>query len=260
MMRFQDKVAIVTGSSRGIGRGIALRLAQEGCHVVVNGTDASAIDTVCREIEALATGATAIAARADVSKETEVDLLFDRWRDHFSRLDILVNNAGIWQSTPFYEMSREEWDRLLGVHLQGFFYCTRRAVDIMIEQGFGTIISISSVSDLRAHEKAVAYDAAKGAILAATRAIAVDLGKFGIRVNAISPGPIYVENWDNFTTPESLERAGQQVALRRIGRPEDVAGVAAFLASKDAAFITGQTIYVDGGLAAQARPPESQTT
>lgn len=106
-------------------------------------------------------------------------------------------------------MTREEWDRALGVHLQGFFYCTRRAVDIMIEQKFGTIISISSISDLRAHEHAVAYDAAKGAILAATRAIAVDLGRFGIRVNAVSPGPIYVENWDNFSPACIAAHLGQ---------------------------------------------------
>ena len=157
-------------------------------------------------------------------------------------------------------MSREEWDTILGIHLQGFFYGTRRAADIMVSQRSGNIISISSVSDLRAHENAAAYDAAKGAILAGTRAIAVDLGKYGIRVNAISPGPIYVENWDNFTTPEKLERAGQQIILRRIGRPEDVAGVAVFLASEDASFITGQTIYVDGGLSAQARPPGGQAT
>jgi len=215
---------------------------------------------VCREIEAMGTGARAVAAPADVSREEQVESIFDVWRSNFDRLDILVNNAGIWQSTPFNEMRREEWDTVLGVHLQGFFYCTRRAVDIMVPQRSGNIVSISSVSDLRAHENAAAYDAAKGAILAGTRAIAVDLGIYGIRVNAISPGPIYVENWDNFTTPEKLERAAQQVVLRRIGKPEDVAGAAVFLVSEDASFITGQTIYVDGGLSAQARPPGGQAT
>jgi 3-oxoacyl-[acyl-carrier protein] reductase len=259
-MRFKDQVAIVTGSSRGIGRGIALRLASEGCHVIVNGLEQDEIDAVCRQIEEMGTGARAIGVRADVSKAAEVDAIFDAWRHNFDRLDILVNNAGIWQSTPFYEMSQEEWDRVLGVHLQGFFHCSRRAVDIMMAQRAGTIISISSVSDTRAHERAVAYDAAKGAILAATRAMAVDLGEFGIRVNAVSPGPIYVENWDNFTTPERLEQAAKQLPLRRIGTPKDVSGVVAFLASEDAAFITGQTIYVDGGLLAQARPPGGQAT
>lgn len=259
-MRLKEQVAIITGSTRGIGRGIARRFAQEGCHVIINGHRREDVETVCREIEAMGTGARAVAAPADVSREEQVESIFDVWRSNFDRLDILVNNAGIWQSTPFNEMRREEWDTVLGVHLQGFFYCTRRAVDIMVPQRSGNIVSISSVSDLRAHENAAAYDAAKGAILAGTRAIAVDLGIYGIRVNAISPGPIYVENWDNFTTPEKLERAAQQVVLRRIGKPEDVAGAAVFLVSEDASFITGQTIYVDGGLSAQARPPGGQAT
>jgi len=259
-MRLKDQVALITGSTRGIGRGIARRFAQEGCHVIINGRKREDVEVVCREIEAMGTGVRAVAAPGDVAQEAEVQGMFDVWRNHFERLDILVNNAGIWQSTPFEEMSRKEWDTILGIHLQGFFYCTRRAVDIMVAQRAGNIVSISSVSDLRAHEKAAAYDAAKGAILAGTRAIAVDLGKYGIRVNAISPGPIYVENWDNFTTPEKLERAGQQIILRRVGKPEDVAGVAVFLASEDASFITGQTIYVDGGLSAQARPPGGQAT
>jgi 3-oxoacyl-[acyl-carrier protein] reductase len=259
-MRFQDKVAIITGSSQGIGRGIARRLAQEGCHVIVNGLESENIEQVCLQIRAMDSGARALGIRADVSREDEVDRIFQLWREHFARLDILVNNAGIWQKTPFYEMPRAEWDQVLGVHLQGFFYCSRRAADIMVKQKFGTIISTSSVSDLRAHEHGVAYDAAKGAILAATRAMAVDLGPFGIRVNAVSPGPIYVENWDRFSTPDGRVKAGQQLPLRRIGTAEDVAGVVAFLASDDAAFITGQSIYVDGGLTAQARPPGSQPT
>lgn len=259
-MRFKEQVAIVTGSSRGIGRGIALRLAREGCSIIVNGLESEEVDAVCRQIEDLESGARALPVPADVSREEEVQRIFDVWERQFERLDILVNNAGIWQSTPFNEMTRREWDRVLAVHLQGFFYCTRRAATIMTQQRAGNIISISSVSDARAHENAAAYDAAKGAIRAATRAIALDLGRFGVRVNAISPGPIYVENWDNFATPESIERSAQQLPLGRIGRPEDVAGAAAFLASEDASFITGQTIYVDGGLTAQARPPGDQTT
>lgn len=259
-MRLKGQVAIITGSTRGIGKGIAKRFAQEGCHVIINGRSPDDVVAACREIDAMQTGVRAVPAPGDVAHEEDVQSIFDVWRREFDHLDILVNNAGIWQSTPFEEMSREEWDRVLGVHLQGFFFCTRRAADIMVRQRSGNIVSISSVSDLRAHEKAAAYDAAKGAILAGTRAIAVDLGKYGIRVNAISPGPIYVENWDNFTTPEKVERAGQKVILRRIGRPEDVAGAAVFLVSEDATFVTGQTIYVDGGLSAQARPPGDQAT
>jgi 3-oxoacyl-[acyl-carrier protein] reductase len=259
-MRFQDKVAIVTGSSRGIGKAIARRLAQEGCQVIINGIEEDDVDQVCRQINETSAMRRALGICADVSREDEVERIFDLWRKNFARLDIMVNNAGIWQKTPFYEMPRTEWDHVLGVHLQGFFYCSRRAADIMVKQRYGTIISTSSVSDLRAHEHGVAYDAAKGAILAATRAMAVDLGPFGIRVNAVSPGPIYVENWDRFSTPEGRAKAGQQLPLRRLGTPDDVASVVAFLASEDAAFITGQSIYVDGGLTAQARPPGTQQT
>lgn len=259
-MRFKDKVAIITGSASGIGRGIARRLAQEGCHVIVNGLEPTAIEQVCGEIQDLGTGARVLGVRADVAQEDQVEQIFQVWRQNFDRLDIMVNNAGVWQKTPFYEMPRAEWDHVLSIHLQGFFYCSRRAADIMVKQRYGTIISVSSISDLRAHEHAVAYDAAKGAILAATRAMAVDLGPFGIRVNAVSPGPIYVENWDRFSTPEGRIKAGQQLPLRRIGTAEDVSGVVAFLASDDAAFITGQSIYIDGGLTAQARPPGGQPT
>ncbi len=259
-MRFKDRVAIVTGSSHGIGRGIALRLASEGCHVIVNGRKQEAIDEVCHGVESCGSGARAIGVRADVAKEEEVEKLFEVWRKNFDRLDIMVNNAGVWQKTPFHQMTRAEWDFILGIHLQGFFYCSRRAADIMTKQRFGTIISVSSVSDARAHEHAVAYDAAKGAILAATRAMAVDLGPFGIRVNAVSPGPIYVANWDNFSTPQGREAQALQLPLRRIGNADDVAGVVAFLASEDASFITGQTVYIDGGLTAQARPTGTQVT
>lgn len=259
-LRFADRVAVVTGSSRGIGRAVALRLAAEGCHVVVNSDSPDGLDAVCSEIESTGTGATALPVVADVADEVACGRLFEECASRHGRLDVLVNNAGVWQSVSFHEMDSAEWNRVLGVHLHGFLNCSRHAVDVMVPQRHGSIISVSSVSDSRAHERAVAYDAAKGAILAGSRAMAVDLGPFGIRVNCVSPGPICTENWAAHATPESTERAKNEVPLRRLGTPEDVASVVAFLASEDASFVTGQTIYIDGGLSAQARPPGGQPT
>ncbi|MES1248322.1 MAG: SDR family NAD(P)-dependent oxidoreductase [Actinomycetota bacterium] len=256
--RLSGRTALVTGSTRGIGLGIADRLAAEGCTVVVNAEDAAEVERVRDELARAHPDAAVVGAAADVSDETSVARMFAEVGETLGSLDILVNNAGIWQSTRFDEMESAEWNRVLGVHLHGFLNCSRRAVDLMPDGG--VIISISSVSDTRAHERAVAYDAAKGAILAGSRAMAVDLGPRGIRVNCVSPGPIQTENWIAASTPESTARATAELPLRRLGTPADVAAAVCFLASDDAAFVTGQTLYVDGGLTAQARPAGGQPT
>lgn len=254
------RTALVTGSTRGIGRGIASRFAAEGCNVVVNAPDASEVEHVRADLADSFPTVKIAGLAADVADETAVTRLFEHTADRFGRLDILVNNAGVWQSVRFDQMESAEWNRVLDVHLHGFLNCSRRAVDLMVPQGGGAIVSISSISDSRAHERAVAYDAAKGAILAGTRALAVDLGPLGIRVNCVSPGPIRTENWEAAATPESTARAEAELPLRRLGTPSDVAAAVCFLASDDARFITGQTIYVDGGLTAQARPAGGQPT
>ena len=253
------RTAVVTGSTKGIGFGVATRFAAEGCNVVVNAPEEDAVDRVRAELARSFPEVEVAGAAADVADEMAVARMFEHVAGRFGGVDILVNNAGIWQSTRFDEMNSAEWNRVLGVHLHGFLNCSRRAVDLMVPQG-GVIVSISSVSDERAHERAVAYDAAKGAIRAGTRAMAVDLGPLGIRVNCVSPGPIRTENWDAAATPESTARAEAELPLRRLGTPADVAAAVCFLASDEARFITGQTIYVDGGLTAQARPAGGQPT
>jgi NAD(P)-dependent dehydrogenase (short-subunit alcohol dehydrogenase family) len=253
------RTALVTGSTRGIGFGIADRLAAEGCSVVVNAPAADEVARVRDDLARTHPEVDVVGAAADVADEAAVAHMFGEVAARFGGLDILVNNAGIWQSTRFDQMESAEWNRVLGVHLHGFLNCSRRAVDLMAASG-GVIVSISSVSDTRAHERAVAYDAAKGAILAGSRAMAVDLGPLGIRVNCVSPGPILTENWKVAATPESTARAEAELPLRRLGTPNDVAAAVCFLASDEASFVTGQTIYVDGGLTAQARPAGGQPT
>jgi 3-oxoacyl-[acyl-carrier protein] reductase len=254
------KTAVVTGSTQGIGFGIASRFAAEGCNVVVNAPDANEVEVVSADLARAFPDVGVTGAAADVADESAVARLFEHAAERFGSVDILVNNAGIWQSTPFDRMDSAEWNRVLGVHLHGFLNCSRRAVDLMVPRGGGAIVSISSVSDERAHERAVAYDAAKGAIRAGTRAMAVDLGPLGIRVNCVSPGPIRTKNWEAAATPESTARAAAELPLRTLGTPADVAAAVCFLASDEARFITGQTIYVDGGLSAQARPAGGQPT
>jgi 3-oxoacyl-[acyl-carrier protein] reductase len=254
------RAALVTGSTRGIGFGIADRMAAEGCDVVVNAPDGEEVDRVREALARAHPTVRILGVAADVADEPAVERMFELVAEQIGGVDILVNNAGVWQSTRFDEMESREWNYVLGVHLHGFLNCSRRAVDQMAARGGGAIVSISSVSDTRAHERAVAYDAAKGAILAGSRAMAVDLGPLGIRVNCVSPGPIVTENWAAAATPESTARAKAELPLRRLGMPADVAAAVCFLASDQASFVTGQTLYVDGGLTAQARPAGSQPT
>lgn len=254
------RTALVTGSTRGIGFGIADRMAAEGCNVVINAPDEEEVDRVRSALGRAHPDVRVLGIAADVAEEPAVDRMFQMVAQQVGGVDILVNNAGIWQSTRFDEMESAEWNHILGVHLHGFLNCSRRAVDQMVARGAGAIVSISSVSDARAHERAVAYDAAKGAILAGSRAMAVDLGPLGIRVNCVSPGPIKTENWVAAATLDSTARAEAELPLRRLGTPADVAAVVCFLASDEASFVTGQTLYVDGGLTAQARPAGGQPT
>ena len=253
--RLVGKVAVVTGSSRGIGRGIAERLAAEGAKVVVNGQHTKTVEAVATALRDA--GAEAIAVQADVGVRDQVDRMFDEAVAAFGGVDILVNNAA-WtsQAVHFLEMDEQHWDTSLRTNLKSAYLCSHRAANLMVDQDRpGSIICISSFAAARSHRFMADYDASKGGMEAFTRAIALDLAPFGIRANVVGPGPIHTETHDRRGLDIARQRA-QTVPLGRSGSPHDIAGAVAFLASEDAGFITGQIIYVDGGMLAQLRPPQ----
>ena len=249
--RFSNKVVIVTGAAHGIGRAIARRFAEEGAHVIVNDVNSAGVEAAVREITA--NGGSALAGVADVSNKSAVDALFDTVLERFGTVDVLVNNAGLIDvERHFLEGDEAWWDRVLAVNLKGVFLCSLRAAHVMAPKRRGVIINMSSGGATHSHRGMAAYDASKGGIEALTRAMALDLAPYGIRVNALIPGSIDTQGM----APEIKRERGQTIPLGRVGEPEEMAGPAAFLASDDASYITGHTFAVDGGLLAQQRSPQ----
>jgi NAD(P)-dependent dehydrogenase (short-subunit alcohol dehydrogenase family) len=247
------QVAIVTGSSRGIGKGIALRLAREGMKVVVNSRTPATVEATAAEMRAL--GADVLAAPADVGRTAGVDRLFDQALRAFGTVDLLVNNAANLQRVHFFEADEALLDDELASNIRGPYMCAYRAAEVMREAGGGNIVHISSVGGLRAHWSGLPYDVTKGAIDAMTRAMALELAVYGIRVNAVAPGATRTER----TLPPEhprLQAVARRVPLGRFGLPLEIGAAVAFLASPDASYITGQVIYVDGGITAQLSPPD----
>lgn len=242
----QDKIALVTGSSKGIGKGIALELAKAGCHLAVNyARDAAGAEKTAAEVEAL--GRRAITVGADVGSSADVDRMFAAVLEAFGRIDILVNNAGVQTWKPLLELEEAEWDRVIGTNLKGTFLCTQRAARRMKDTGGGAIINIGSGCNKWAFPRLVDYTASKGGIEQFTKVAAVELGKYKIRVNCVAPGSVEVER----TKEEAGDYAATWSALTplgRIGLPEDVGRAVVFFASRQADFITGQTVWVDGGV------------
>ncbi len=243
-MDLSDKVAIVTGSARGIGRAIALKLAEVGATVVV--TDIAEAESVAEEIRTMNRQSSAILA--NVSLSSDVAKLVDTTVSNYERVDILVNNAGITRDQLVMRMSDEDWDKVLEVDLKSVFLCTRAVLRPMMKQRWGRIISISSIVGIMGNPGQANYAAAKAGIIGFTRTIAREVGSRGITANAIAPGFI-----DTKMT-EQLEENQRQELMNRIplgylGSPRDVAEAVAFLASKEARYITGQVLGVDGGMA-----------
>ena len=248
MNRLEDKVAIVTGASRGIGKAVALEFARQGAQlVVVAVTDEAAAEEVTDAIKAL--GREAISVMADVSQRAEVDALVQAAVDRFGKVDILVNNAGIISPTPLMQLTEKQWDRTMEVHLKGTFNCAQAVAQRMMECGGGKIINVAAPSALGGSMLGVAdYAAAKGGIVAFTITAARELAPFRITVNCVSP-VVYTRMTDLLMEVDqsTLEQRTARIPLGWYGQPEDVAPTFVFFASKDADYITGQVLAVDGG-------------
>jgi 3-oxoacyl-[acyl-carrier protein] reductase len=250
MTRLADKVALVTGAARGIGAATARRLAADGADVAV--IDQREQDTGEMVAAIREAGGSAVGIGCDVADAGQVEAAFARTVNELGRLDILVNNAGVIRDNLLFKMTEDDWDTVMSVHLRGAFLCSREAQKHMVAQKSGKIVNLSSTSALGNRGQAN-YSAAKAGIQGFTRTLAIELGPFGINVNAVAPGFIATAMTDATARrvgvePEQFrEAAAAAVPLGRIGLPEDIANVVAFLVSEDASYVTGQTIYVDGG-------------
>lgn len=246
MRKLEGKVAVVTGASRGIGRAIALKLADEGAKVVVNysGSQAKAEEVVAMIQE---NGGEAIAVQASVSQTEEVTALMDAAVKTFGSLDILVNNAGITRDNLIMRMKEEEWDDVLNTNLKGVFLCTKAVTRQMMKQRAGRIINISSIVGVAGNAGQANYVAAKAGVIGLTKTTAKELASRNILVNAIAPGFIETEMTEQL--PEDIKQGMlTQIPLAKLGQPEDIAKAVAFLASDDANYMTGQTLHIDGGM------------
>jgi glucose 1-dehydrogenase len=248
------KVALVTGAGSGIGHAIATRFGREGALVAVNYFGhAEEAKRLARELEACCTRS--LAHEADVSRRDQVHQMIARVVDELGPVDVLVNNAGFGEAAPFLEIDEESWDRVLSVDLTGAFFCAQACAAVMKESGGGSIVNISSIHEDLPFEGYTSYCAAKGGMRMLMRNAAVELARFGIRVNNIAPGPIAVERTEPLRDdPERAEVLRRAVPLGRMGEPEEVAEVALFLASQRASYVTGSTYYVDGGMLRHTEP------
>ncbi|MCJ7839608.1 3-oxoacyl-[acyl-carrier-protein] reductase [Lederbergia sp. NSJ-179] len=245
-MKLEDKVAIVTGASRGIGKEIAITLAKEGANIVVNysGNKEKAKETLD---EIIAMGRKAIIYQCDVSDPDAVQFMIKETIQQFGKVDVLVNNAGITRDNLLMRMKETEWDDVIDTNLKGVFNCTKSVSRQMMKQRAGRIINISSVVGSSGNPGQANYSAAKAGVIGLTKTSALELASRGITVNAISPGFITTDMTDQLPG-ETKEAMLKQIPLGTLGEPEDIARAVVFLASDDAKYITGQTLHVNGGM------------
>lgn len=244
-MRLKDKVAIVTGSARGIGKATALKFAQEGAKVVVCDVNLDQVNETVEEIKRL--GFEAVGFKMDVTDRAEIETVIAATVAQLGKLDCIVNNAGITADNTLLKLAEAEWDRVIDINLKGVYNCAQAAAAVMADQGFGVILNASSVVGLYGNFGQTNYAAAKWGVIGMTKTWAKELGKKGIRVNAVAPGFILTPMTEKM--PEKvLDLMKDKAPLKSLGYPEDVANAYAFLASDEARFITGTVLSVDGGI------------
>ncbi|MBN2239448.1 MAG: SDR family oxidoreductase [Dehalococcoidales bacterium] len=251
-----DRIAVVTGGAKGIGKGICLKFADEGCDVVVNAMHIEGAEKVADEIRSR--GRRALAIAADVSDSSQVNAMMSRTLEEFGKIDILVNNAGGITAAgegPIEEISEEDWDRIIDINLKGQFLCCKAVVPHMKENRYGKIVNVSSMGAIHPPAPIVHYHSAKGGVLSLTTNLAFELASHNITVNAILPGPVYTEFFVELLKDSSEEekeaffsKLTGNVPMHRMGIPEDIAGVALFLASDLSSYVTGESINAGGGL------------
>jgi len=243
--QLKDKVALITGAGRGIGEMIALTLAAEGAKIIVNDVDTASAQEVAQKLNS--TGSCAIAVSANIADRNEVNQMFSKAKDEFGTIDILVNNAGITRDNLFVNMTDDEWDLVMDINLKGVFNCTQEAAGIMKEQNAGKIVNLTSASAQLGNVGQVNYTASKAGVIGMTKTLAKELARYNINVNAVAPGFI-----DTPMTQKIPDRVKDMILLTiplgRAGKPEDIARVVKFLATEDAAYITGQVISCNGGM------------
>lgn len=245
--RLQDRVAIITGGAKGIGKATALKMAHEGALVIVLDILSEEASRVADELNSL--GAKARAMTADVSKKNEVDQMVEQTLKQFGKVDILVNNAGIVRPALLEDVKEEDWDRVVSVNLKGTFFCTQAVLPTMKKNKYGKIVNIGSRASLGKSDRTV-YAATKAGLIGVTRTWALELAPHNINVNYVGPGPIATELFKS-VNPEGSEKTKaiiSAIPLQRMGQPQDVANLISFLASDEASFITGQAIFICGGI------------
>lgn len=242
----KDKVAIVTGGTRGIGRAIALKLADHGANIVINYRNS---DKEAEELKAILEekGVKVLTVKCDISNFEDSKNLMDKCKEVFGKIDILVNNAGITKDTLIMRMKEEDFDNVIDVNLKGTFNCAKHASAIMLKQRFGKIINMTSVVGIAGNAGQVNYAASKAGVIGLTKSLAKELGSRGITVNAVAPGFINTDMTASLSE-KVKEEASKNIPLKRLGDPEDIANLVGFLASDAANYITGQVINVDGGM------------